>query len=234
MDMSTPDKRWGIALLNEGKYAYDTLGFPDTAPQPGTFRLTMLRTPKYPNPAGESWAHQERKARKEADGGEVPTFSGLGFLRCRYALFPHSDGALVKADGTPHGVVKKHAEEFNAPLIVRTIPENAKFIADGSSFLVHNVALISASPDHVLVTALKQKEWIPEKNLILRVVESAGVACDHVILKFHPDLAKKIKKIVATDILERPTEAIYTWDANSGQLKFAIGKFEILTFELIV
>jgi alpha-mannosidase len=194
-------------------------------------RLTMLRTPRYPRPAGESWVHTERKIRKDKFGTEPPIFSGLGFMRCRYGLFPHHGGALSTIDGKPNSIVKRIAEEFNVPVIVQSISPEVK---TGTSAQSNGTSLLTLEPNHVLITTIKQKEWISSKNLILRVVEVAGHPSKNSKIIIHPEIASKIKNVNCTDLLERKLPDQVKWDANKGQISFAIGKFEILTFELEV
>jgi alpha-mannosidase len=221
-DVSTPDNTWGLAILNEGKYAYDATG--------SQMRLTLLRTATYTTAAGEAWVNEERKLRKEKDGSAPPKYIDLGFFRCRYALLPHNNGALKNADGTPNGYVKRMAEEFNQKVIVQKVTNEE----NGSSFLVNGTSIINCNPSNVLITALKQKEWEPSKNLILRLAEVSGQACDLVQIQFCPDFASSIDSIHTVDLLERSIDVPCSWDSDSGILTCAIGKFEILSFELVL
>ena len=86
-DLSTPNKAWGLAVVNEGKYAFDA--------KDGDMRISMLRTPEYPGPAGEAWVIEERKMNEEKYNHKVPECSELGPFKCRYALLPHVGGALL-------------------------------------------------------------------------------------------------------------------------------------------
>jgi alpha-mannosidase len=224
-DLSTAGDEWGIALLNEGKYAYDANG--------GTMRLTMLRTPEYPTTAAEAWANLERQSRLDGGEGTPPRFADLGFLRCRYALLPHEGGALRKKDGAPNAVVKRAAEEFNIPLVVLPISEATR---SNSQLLkpISDISALKCSPEHVLVSSIKQKEWVESKSFIIRIVESSGVKCDKVSIQLAPELAAKIARIIPCDLLERPVEKDFHWDSHAALLATAIGPFEILSFELNV
>ena len=110
-DVSAPDNTWGLAMINEGKYAYDATA--------GQMRLTLLRTATYTTAAGEAWVNQERKIRMDKYGTKPPKYIDLGFFRCRFALLPHNGSALKNADGTPNAVVKRMSEEFNQKVIVQ-------------------------------------------------------------------------------------------------------------------
>ena len=70
-------------------------------------RMTMLRSPKYPGPSGESWAKKERTINLKKHLHGVPTHSGLGEYKARLALYPHNGGALINANGNPNAEVKK-------------------------------------------------------------------------------------------------------------------------------
>ena len=217
-DLSTPDKNWGLAMLNEGKYAFDIKG--------GEMKLTLLRACEYPAPAPEAWVNQERQINKEKHDHEVPKFSGMGPFKCRYALLPHSGGALTNSDGTPNVSVKKKAEEFNTPIIIipsETIEESQK----------ESSSLLEILTPNVYLGALKKNEWNGTGTVIVRFVEGSGIKSVAKI-KFGPELKKRISSIKAIDLLEREIEFKYDWDKDNGILTFQIGKFEICTFELVI
>ncbi len=226
VDLSTPDKKWGIAMLNEGKYAYDA--------SESEMRLTMLRTPRYPDPSGEAWVHKERSRRLEDEAGEPPQFVDLGFLRCRYALLPHKGGSLEDPEGDANAIVKNKAEEFNNPVFVTKISDEERVISDKSNkFLSNGTGLIKVDKPNVQISAVKQKQWEKSKNMILRVVENCGVDSHNTLITFCDDLAGRIKSITNVDLLERPLEEKhFSWNSDKGQLKISIEKFEILSFEV--
>ncbi len=224
-DLSTPDNTWGIALLNEGRYAFDATG--------GQIRLTMLRSPVYPTPAPEAWVIKERQIREKAGKGTVPKFSGIGPFRCRYALLPHPAGALQTHNGTPSRFVKDRADEFNAPVVVLPFvpqknPNKVDSLADGCAW-------VTSSPANVAVTAIKPNEWDKNGNLILRVVEECGLDVEGVAtIQLHAIIAKKIKAARAVDILERPlSDNRIKWDPKKGLIALPLRHFEIATIELI-
>ncbi len=217
-DLSTPDKKWGLAMLNEGKYAFDVKG--------GEMKLTLLRACEYPAPAPEAWVNQERTMNKEKYDHEVPKFSGISPFKCRYALFPHNGGALTNSDGTPNVSVKRKAEEFNAPVIV--IPtENIEESQNESS------SLLEILTTNVYLGVLKKNEWDGTGTVIARFIEGSGVKSVAKI-KFGPELKEEISSIKAVDLLEREIEFTHEWDKENGILTFQMGKFEICTFELVI
>jgi alpha-mannosidase len=228
-DISAPDKKWGVALINEGKYAFDTLNI-QGVPTKGDIKLSLLRTPRYPTAAGEAWVNQERKIRKEKYNTEVPEFSGLGPNKCRYVLLPHPGGSLLNADGSANNLVKRAADEFNQPVMV--IPTTAsgysadKLGTSGASF-------IEIKTPNVFLGALKLNEWERSGTVILRVVEGCGIPANAEI-KLNPVLVKRIKSVKAVDLLEKPIQTAFKWDAKNCSLSFKMGKFEICTFEFEV
>jgi alpha-mannosidase len=223
-DVSTPKNEWGIAILNEGKYAFDTMG------DAGNIRLTMLRSPPYPGPSGESWAHQERAMNKEKYKHDVPVYSGLGPFKCRYALLPHKGGALVNESGEPHPVVKRRAEEFNQP--VEILPAIGMTGIKDEGVLIGESLLEIPTPN-VFLGALKQNEWAKNGNIIVRIVEGSGLPAEAVV-KFNPRLVQTIKTVRPVDILEREIHEEFNWDPSTGILSFKMHKFEIKTFEFVV
>lgn len=222
VDLSTPDNRWGFALINEGKYAYDTMN------DPGDLRLTMLRVPRYPEPAGEAWVNKERKENREKYDHEVPEFVGLGAEKCRYMLLPHNGGSLENTDGSPNVAVKRAAEEFNQPVMV--IPSEFSAIEE-DTIGSKGESLVQIHTDNVFLGALKYNEWEKNGNLILRMIEGCGIDAGAKI-SLHPSLTEIIADIRAVDILERPIDYDFNYDQESGTLTFDIGKFEIVTFAL--
>lgn len=216
-DLSTPDNKWGVAMINEGKYAFDTEADNES------MRLTMLRSPQYPNPAGEAWVIKERKFNKKEFDHEVPEYSGLGPFKCRYMLLAHPGGCLITDKGEPNEVVKQSAEEFNQPVII--IPTN------GLKEDVSAHQLLEIQNPNVYLGTLKLNEWEKNGSVVVRFVEGCGIDESEANIKFGDLLASKIKSIREVDILERQMDSEFDWDANSGLLKFKMGKFEIKTFE---
>ncbi|MHA1339230.1 MAG: alpha-mannosidase [Promethearchaeota archaeon] len=225
-DLSTPDNKWGISLLNEGKYAYDTMG------DRGSMRLTMLRSPRYPTPAGEAWVIKERRYNKGKYGHEVPEFSGLGPERCRYALYPHVGGALTDEKGSPNPIVKQKAEEFNQPVIPIS-SKNKDYILIGNKIGISGQSILKIKPSSAYLGALKFEEWNKDGNIIIRIAEACGQATE-VEITINKELANKIKRIQPVDLLEKDTNREFEWNPSNSVLKFTMGKFEICSFKLIL
>jgi len=219
-DISTPDNKWGLALLNEGKYAFDVNG--------GDMRLTMLRSCRYPRPAPEAWVNMERAENERLFNHNVPEYSGLGPFKCRYALLPHNGGALLNSDGTSNMIVKRKAEEFNMPIII--IP--TKNIKKIQNFIVKSgKPLLKIITPNLYLGALKRNEWDNKETIIARFIEGSGVPSKAQV-KINEGISKVISEIKAVDLLERQIEGKFDWNKKTGILTFNIGKFEICTFEL--
>jgi alpha-mannosidase len=221
-DLSTPGKEWGVAMLNDGKYAFDAAE--------GTMRLTMLRSPEYPGPAGEAFVNKEREARLKKNGTVPPKYSAIGPFKCRYALLPHEGGALADASGKPNAVVKRAAEEFNQPVVV--VPVSVA-VSGTKDSMADGIAMLEIKPANVMASAVKMNEWDANGNVIFRFLETSGFPAD-VSVSVHPALAKKAKSARMVDLLERPTGAPCKWDAAKGVLSFKSGKFEACTIELVL
>jgi alpha-mannosidase len=216
-DLSTPRNEWGITLLNEGKYAFDSSA--------DRIRLTLHRSPTYPGPAGEAFVHQERQQRKTNDGTLPPECGGLGPISCRYAYYPHKFGCLIDSNGKPHNSVKKSAEEFNNPIFVSDYTPQGTLEYPSLEFYV---------PDNVQITAIKRKEWENTPSLIFRVAEICGQIETHVNLIFPKIFQDQIESIQPVDLMERPIEGAIEWNKENAELKFAIGNFEVVCFELVL
>ncbi|MHA1890637.1 MAG: alpha-mannosidase [Promethearchaeota archaeon] len=222
VDLSTPDNKWGIALLNEGKYAFDTLVDNES------IRLTLLKAAEYPQPSPESWVHKERAWNKKNRGHLPPKVSGIGPFRCKYALLPHSGGALVNEDKSPNENVKRRAEEFNQPVLLIPVDKEHAIPPPSKPFRI-----LKISTPNVYLGALKLNEWEKDGNVIARFIEGNGISCTAKV-EFNPEMACKIARIEATDILERNIEKYLEWDSEKGTLKFDITKFEIVTLKFVL
>jgi alpha-mannosidase len=219
VDASTPSREWGITILNEGKYAFDT--------RDGGINITMHGSPAYPSPANKSWAIIEREQRKtRGDEGEPPKYIGLHPINCRYALYPHAGGALVDQGGIPEPVAKVAAMKYNFPMIVRKITDlPSKISPDYHSFEIN-------APKNIQMTTFKKKEWESTESIIIRLAEISGVPMKDARIKFPRWFLSKIRKIVPTDLLERPIERHFDWNAETGVLTTDFNKFEVHGFEI--
>ncbi|MEA5594925.1 alpha-mannosidase, partial [Rivularia sp. UHCC 0363] len=140
-DLTQPENEnnsaYGVSLLNDCKYGYDA--------QPNQLRLSLLRSPEWPNP--------------EAD---------KGFHEFSYGLYPHA-GTWEKAQTVKRGY------EFNQPLkvVVReksnpkvSTPSSTQTLKDQASF-------IDISAQNLILMAFKQAEDNPQQ-WIMRCYECQG------------------------------------------------------------
>jgi alpha-mannosidase len=216
-DLSTPQKTWGLALINEGKYAYDV--------NQGDMRLTMLRSCQYPDPAPEAWVNLERKENEEKYNHEVPTHSGIGPFNCNYMIFPHTGGCLTNADDTPNEQVIRKAREFNVPIII--IPIKGTLTPKPVD------SLMTIRPNNIYLAAMKQEEWNDDGGIILRFFEFCGKSTDASIT-IQPAFVNMIKKFISVDLLERETQLHFQWNPVNGALSFQMNPFELCTFKVFV
>ena len=217
-DLSSPNNAWGIALINEGKYAFDASS--------DRIRLTLHRSPQYPAPSGEAWVHKERVERFNKDGSRVPLNIGIGPTSARFALYPNQGGALRDMRNKATGSVKKRAAEFNNPVIVsKLVAPNA----GGCELKKMDFYL----PDNVMITSMKQKEWDSAKSIIIRLNEICGIPETNATILLPQVFAEKVSQIKAVDLLERPIDFPFEWHADHNEIKVKIKNYEIMTFELV-
>jgi alpha-mannosidase len=114
--VEVPAERWadvsvsghGVALLNNAKYGYDIKGH--------TMRLSLLRSPRWPDPTADRGKH---------------TIS--------YALYPHA------GDWASSGVYRR-GEEFNTPLLARFTGRHGGSLPLSSSFVaIHPTHIVLSS-----------------------------------------------------------------------------------------
>jgi len=113
-DLSEPN--FGVALLNDSKYGYSCLG--------NVLTLSLLRSPKSPDPTAD-----------------------MGVHRFRYALFPHAGGPQL-------GGVIPQAAAFNQPLLVfassGAIQQKSYFSIDNPAIVLDTVKKAEDS-DHLIL-----------------------------------------------------------------------------------
>jgi len=129
---------YGVSLLNDCKYGYDA--------QPNQLRLSLLRSPEWPNPQADKGHHE---------------FS--------YGLYPHR-GTWEKAETVKRGY------EFNQPLKVLVCEKKFNTQASTTSSnktLQDKASFIDISAQNLILMAFKQSEDNPQQ-WILRCYECHG------------------------------------------------------------
>ncbi|TFH30799.1 MAG: alpha-mannosidase [Promethearchaeota archaeon] len=228
VDISTPDNEWGIALINEGKYAFDASG--------GRLRISLHRSPKYPRPAAEAWVNKERGERRREKKGHPPKYSGLGFQSARFGVLPHPSGALSTPKGDPSSFVYKKAEEFNSPILVCPILQH-NFPPESTLSSNEPTANAFILPQNIKISVLKFQEWELDLNdnqeLIIRAAEICGFPTDQVTIQFPSIMANRVSRVEEVDLLERtlPTQKL-EWHEGTQTLNTSFGPFEIKSFKI--
>ncbi|WP_293035920.1 alpha-mannosidase [Moorena sp. SIO1F2] len=160
------DQTYGVSLLNDCKYGYDA--------QASQLRLTLLRSPTWPDPEADQGIHQ-----------------------FTYALYPHQ-GNWRSADTV------KLAYQLNLPFLgLLWSPANSSIFSNNVSnnsrpSLPSTGQLLNLSAKTLILMALKQSEDIPDQ-WILRCYESHGESAN---LSLVSDLGLKV--VHPVDLLERP------------------------------
>jgi alpha-mannosidase len=129
---------YGVSLLNDCKYGYDA--------QPNQLRLTLLRSPNWPDPQADRGVHE-----------------------FTYALYPHA-GDWKSAHTVRRGY------ELNVPLQVMVCPVNHPQSSNVSHSVDAErlgVRFLDLSAENLILMALKQAEDDPQK-WILRCYECHG------------------------------------------------------------
>ena len=89
-------------------------------------------------------------------------------------------------------------------------------------------------PNNLEIIALKKSEWTPSNSLILRVHEICGINSESVCISLPDVIIQRIEQIQEVDLIERPISSTFNWESDSKELTFAIGPFELKTFEIIL
>jgi alpha-mannosidase len=227
VDVSTPGNTWGLTLLNEGKYGYDT--------RDGKLHLTMQKSALYPDTTTRTWAFMEREERKNRDGTAVPTNVGIGPASCRFALAPHVGGALVAMDGKPTGQAKRVAEAYNqAPVARPSVMNRTAAKAKTLTTTPRPASLAFGVPANVMITAMKMREWEPTDTVVLRVAEIAGSSTKQAIVTIPRAIASRFARVEELDLLERPLGTPCKYDNEKRELAVDLAPFEVKTFGLHV
>lgn len=114
-DLTDDDRRYGVSLLNDCKYGYDS--------QPSQLRLTLMRSPTWPDPTADRGIHQ-----------------------FTYAVYPHSGSWQLAS-------TVRRSYEFNIPLIVRLgdpidsrMPKHLPAVGRLLDLQVNNLVLMALKP----------------------------------------------------------------------------------------
>lgn len=213
VDLISKDEKWGLAILNNGKYGFDAQG--------SRIGLTMIRGPKYPTPSNESWVRLERSERLKKTGEQEPSHADMGTHLIRYILMPH------KGDWkNPEPNFQAFAHWFNEGYICHTF-NNLKIPIDS----LINKRFIWTEDENIEIVVLKSS--FVDKGVIIRINETKMKESECTI-HFNPAL--KIDQLIETDLLERPLTSTDIKIEKSGdyirKIKVHIKPHEIKTFKI--
>jgi alpha-mannosidase len=238
----------GLAVLNEGKYGFDTRG--------GNLGISIVHGPRFPETNIVAWARDERKKRKDAGLGEPPTHADQGMHLTRLWLLPYGSWRKGRVHQAAHG--------FNSPAQVLVLDgiKNARqvigsrelsvkilrsYIHDAHPKAANWIRWVLCDKPSVEVSSIKPAEKLPpvldalhgqRDAVVIRVVndiDGANKATVHV----DPRIAPAGSTVIETDLLERPlprtAEPRFTTSAAADgylALQLEFKPHEIRTFKI--
>ncbi|MFH1074174.1 MAG: alpha-mannosidase [Candidatus Firestonebacteria bacterium] len=194
--MDYSEEGYGISLLNDGKYGQ---GIKD-----GTMSLTLLRSPKPPDPA---LIHGIKPA------SEDDTVTDQGLHEFTYVLYPHT-GSIIEAKTVQAGY------ELNTPLRTALLGKGSK----GKLGRAHS--FYSVDNESVIIEAVKKSE--EGNDIIIRMYEAYGKS-GKAVLTVANEL--DIKKVELVNMLEEKQGALKIEDRK---IKFKVRPFDIITLRLVI
>ncbi len=212
--IESDDGMSGLAVINEGKYGFDTRG--------GNLGISIVHGPRYPEANIVAWAREERQKRKDAGQGEPPTHADQGPHLSRFWLVPYH-GSWRK------GKLHQAAHCFNSPVQVLVLggAKSARQVIGGKELSVkilrsyiHDthpkaanwVRWAMCDKPSVEVVAIKPAEKLPpvldplhgqHDGIVIRVVNDIDGA-NKATVHFDPRIVPAESTIIETDLLERP------------------------------
>ena len=186
----------GVALLTDCKYGYDVKG--------STMRLTLLRSPKAPDPQADMGDHRFTYAILPFEGA----FSVESVVREAYDL-NHPATVLPFNTGVDRGVDPGAGSRSSGPRGSET-------------------SLLRLDTAQVIIEALKTPEGAPdaEGDMILRLYEAGGGTVNCTLSAAYP-----LESVHETNMLERNPRPLPLEDTR-GSVKLHFRPFEIKTLRL--
>lgn len=187
---------FGVAVLNDSKYGHDVRG--------NVMRLTLLRSPTWPDPVADQGPH-----------------------RFTYALMPHiGDPASARVVQAAHGL--------NSPLRLTSLPGSAPDRgavpgrAETSGALPERHSLVEVDDPAAVVSAIKRAD--DGRGAVVRLYESSG-GHRTVRVRWSALLAGAGAAACRADLLERPTGQPLERD-REGWVTLGLHPFEIVTLRM--
>jgi alpha-mannosidase len=184
-----PDgRRAGLALLNDGKHAFDVLA--------GRIGMTAARSPVY------AW-HEPRRL----DPGDDHSYLDQGIQRFVYGLLPHA------GDWRAAGVARAAAELNQPPSALveschpGSLPQRSCFVTSGAGSVLVSVVKLTEDPGDDLVVRAYESAGRPataeiDLPLVGRCLTAAFGPCEIRTFRVPRDPERPV---IETDLLERPS-----------------------------
>lgn len=243
--MERDDRSGGLAVLNDGKYGFDTLE--------GCVAISVVHGPEYPGTNVVAWARDEREARVKAGLGEPPTHADQGEHGTRLWILPYTGSWR-------DGGVAARAHAFNVPPGILVLPggdgdtctlqELDRKLAGRLASAGLPVSWVRVSDPRVEVTVLKRGEILPPfmdsrhgatPGIVIRVVNASDEPVQASI-QLNPCIWPRGTGVIETTLLEQalPATPAPSWSTDvpgDGEAWPAIharfAPHDIKTFKLV-
>ncbi|MHA1794275.1 MAG: alpha-mannosidase [Promethearchaeota archaeon] len=220
VDMPSPDSKWGIAFINDGKYGYSV--------HDNAFELTLLRKAHLPGIAKEAWCLTERKER-QAKGERLPMTSDGHWHVINQLIIPHQ-GTIEDA------AIHEVAHAFNSPVMAKIIQTSKKNKEKARRVTIPEKPLVQCLTPNIEIMAIKPWEHVISRGrpgYIIRMINmSQSEKKAEIIFSKRLDIHVALE----TDLLERPLEVQERFSTNDDDKSFKLSgtwkPFEIRTFLL--
>jgi alpha-mannosidase len=170
------DESYGVSILNESKYGYDTRG--------NVVRLTLLRSPTWPDPHADEGAHHFTYSVYPHAGG----WESAGTVRRGYEL---NDPLLVRVEPNHNGPLPPSRSflSFDSSAVVLTAAKKAE---DGNSLILRFYRLARGA-DETTITLPKAATGAVETDLMEKPISSLSVQDNTLRVRLKPHEIKTIR-----------------------------------------
>nr|MDO8116002.1 glycoside hydrolase family 38 C-terminal domain-containing protein [Candidatus Sigynarchaeota archaeon] len=248
--MERDDASRGLAIINEGKYGFDTLN--------GHLGISIIRGPLYPGTNIVAWARDERKRRQDAGMGEPPLHADQGPHVARFWIVPYKG---TWRDGRVHALAhvfntraRACVAAFNGTIDDILATREAKNLKDNViQDIIHDnganqrMTWITVETGTIEVIVLKRSEVLPPfmeplhgkvDGLVIRAINNSDIE-HHARIAIHPSISGGYSSVIEVNLIEQPIvttiDPRFSVDQESDRLVLS-GVFkphEIRTFKLL-
>ena len=242
-------KNMGVAVLNEGKYGFDTKN--------NRIGISIVRGQQYVGVNVVAWVKETRKKMEQMGLGQPPSHTDQGQHLTRLCILPYK-GSVKQ------GHIHEAAHRFNAPLIARIFDSNGNNEKSPNSQNLENAIknirncqvmtrqFITCKPECIEISVLKPAENLPEwmdpsnersanqKSALPIVIRAVNNSNESVIghITLNSDIFAQYSRIIEVDLLERKiTNGLVLKFENQNApkeiSKIIFKPLEILTFKII-